>query len=171
MFFDKGFLRGFGVEANYTFVDSRNPGDLYRDIDGNMHNDATLQGLSKHNFNVTLMYEKDPISFRVAYSWRSQYLQSTNANGTSPFYTYVSGPGVAGLGVQTSLPVYGAANGTLDAGVRFKVTENFSFSVQATNLLNTTFRTKMGGYPGGTLYNRSWFQSDRRISTGINLAF
>jgi hypothetical protein len=29
----------------------------------------------------------------------------------------------------------------------------------------------MGGYPGGKLYTRSWFQSDRRISTGINLAF
>lgn len=170
-FFDKGFLHGFGVEANYTFVDSKNPGDRYLDINGVAHNDATLQGLSRHNFNATLLYEKDPISFRVAYSWRSRYLQTTNANGTNAQYTYVSGPGITGLGIQTSLPVYGAPNGTLDAGVRFKITDNFSFSVQGTNLLNSTFRTEMGGYPNGVLYNRSWFQSDRRISTGINLAF
>ncbi|MCW3849509.1 TonB-dependent receptor [Sphingomonas sp. LB-2] len=171
MFFDKGFLHGFGVEANYTFVDSKNPGDRYLDINGVAHNDATLQGLSKHNFNATLLYEMDPISFRLSYSWRSRYLQTTNANGTNAQYTYVSGPGIQGLGIQTALPVYGSPNGTLDAGVRFKVTENFSFSVQGTNLLNTTFRTEMGGYPNGVRYNRSWFQSDRRISTGINLAF
>jgi len=173
VFFDMlpGILGGLGVEANYTFIDSENPGDLYRDIDGVIHNDAPVQGLSRHNYNVTLLYERDPISIRVAYSWRSQYLQSTNANGTSNFYTYVSTPGVPGTGVQTALPIYGAASGTLDAGIRFKVTENFSFGVQMTNLLNSTQRTLMGGYPNGRLYTRSWFQSDRRITTGISLAF
>ncbi|MCX8476309.1 MAG: TonB-dependent receptor [Sphingomonas sp.] len=171
-FFDMlpGLLSGLGIEANYTFIDSKNPGDLYRDIDGVSHNDAPVQGMSRHNFNVSLMYERNPISFRVAYSWRSKYLQSTNSNGTNPQYSFFSGPGVS-RSVQIALPVYGDAYGTLDAGVRFKVTENFSFSVQGTNLLNATARTLMGGYPDDTLYVRSWFQSDRRISTGINLAF
>lgn len=171
-FFDMlpGLLGGFGVEANYTFIDSQNPGDLYRDIDGVTHNDAPVQGMSRHNFNVSLMYEKNPISARIAYSWRSKYLQSTNSQGTNPLYTYFSSPGVS-QGVQIALPVYGDAYGTLDAGVRFKVTENFSFSIQGTNLLNATARTLMGGYPDDKMYVRSWFQSDRRISTGINLAF
>nr|WP_166180347.1 TonB-dependent receptor [Altererythrobacter segetis] len=172
-FFDMlpGVLSGFGVEANYTFIDSKNPGDLYKDIDGVSHNDAPLQGLSKHNFNVTLLYEKNWLSARVAYSWRSRYLQSTNANGTSPFYTFVANPGTPGLGVQTSLPVYGDANGQLDAGVRFKLSDNLSVGVQGTNLLNTTTKTSMGGYPGGELHTRSWFQADRRISFGVNVAF
>jgi TonB-dependent receptor len=172
-FFDMlpGILSGFGVEANYTFIDSKNPGDLYKDIDGVSHNDAPLQGLSKHNFNLTLLYEKKWLSARVAYSWRSRYLQSTNANGTSPFYTFVASPGTPGLGVQTSLPVYGDANGQLDAGVRFKLTDNLSVGVQGTNLLNTTTKTSMGGYPGGELHTRSWFQADRRISFGMNVAF
>jgi hypothetical protein len=43
--------------------------------------------------------------------------------------------------------------------------------VQGTNLTASTQRTLMGGYPGGKLVGRSWFQADRRISTGINLAF
>ena len=165
-----GLLGGLGVEANYTFIDSQNPGDMYRDIDGVTHNDAPVQGMSRHNFNVSLMYEKHPISARIAYSWRSKYLQSTNSNGTNPQYTYFSAPGTS-QGVQIALPVYGDAYGTLDAGVRFKITENFSFSVQGTNLLNATARTLMGGYPDDKMYVRSWFQSDRRISTGINLAF
>lgn len=175
-----GVLSGFGFEGNYTFIDSSNPGDFYRDINGVVRRDAPLVGLSKHNLNATLLYERNPISFRVAYSWRSKYLQSTNSNGTNPAYNYYSAPGVitdqdgptvGGAGTQIALPVYGSAYGSLDAGVRFKVTENFSFGIQGTNLTAATQRTLMGGYPGGALVGRSWFQADRRISTGINLSF
>ncbi|MFS0774003.1 TonB-dependent receptor [Sphingomonas sp. 1P08PE] len=165
-----GFASGFGFEGNYTFIDSKNPGDIYRDINGVIRSDAPLVGLSKHNFNAALLYERNPLSIRVAYSWRSKYLQTTNSNGTNPTYNYYATPGVA-TPIQIALPVYGDNYGTLDAGVRFKVTENFSFGVQGTNLTASTQRTLMGGYPGGARVGRSWFQSDRRISTGINLSF
>ncbi|MBW6526654.1 TonB-dependent receptor [Sphingomonas sp. RHCKR7] len=173
-----GFLSGFGFEGNYTFIDSSNPGDLYRDIRGAIRNDAPLVGLSKHNANATLLYERNPFSLRVAYSWRSRYLLSTNSNGTNGTYNYYSAPGVltdldggANTSTQIALPIYGGNYGSLDAGVRFKVTDNFSFGVQGTNLTASTQRTLMGGYPNGRLVGRSWFQSDRRISTGINLSF
>jgi hypothetical protein len=117
-----------------------------------------------------LLYERKTVSARIAYSWRSRYLQSTNSNGTNPTYNYYSAPGVA-TPIQIALPIYGANYGQLEAGVRFKVTENFSFSVQGTNLTNSMQRTLMGGYPSDKLYGRSWFQTDRRISTGISLAF
>ncbi|MDF0543412.1 TonB-dependent receptor [Sphingobium sp. H39-3-25] len=165
-----GWLSGFGFEGNYTYIKSKNPGDLYRDINGVVRNDAPLVGLSKHNFNATLLYERQAISARVAYSWRSKYLQSTNSNGTNPTYNYNSAPGVS-TATQIALPIYGDNYGQLEAGVRFKVTENFSFGIQGTNLTNSTQHTLMGGYPGGKLKGRSWFQTDRRISTGINLAF
>jgi TonB-dependent receptor len=173
IFFDKlpGLLSGLGFEGNYTFVDSKNPGDLYRDINGGIHSNAPLVGLSKHNFNAVLLYERKTVSARIAYSWRSRYLQSTNSNGTNPTYQYFAAPGATPTPIQIALPIYGASYGQLEAGVRFKVTENFSFSVQGTNLTNSMQRTLMGGYPGDKLYGRSWFQSDRRISTGISLAF
>jgi TonB-dependent receptor len=166
-----GFLGGFGVEANYTFIDSKNPGDLYRDIFGAIRNDAPLQGLSKHNYNLALLYERSKISARVAYSWRSKYLQSTNANGTSPAYTFRPAPGAPGQNVQIALPVYGGAYGQIDAGLTYKVDENMSLTVQGTNLFNATQRTLMGGYKNDAIYTRSWFQSDRRVSIGVNLAF
>lgn len=170
-----GWASGFGFEGNYTFIDSKNPGDVYRDINGVIRSDAPLVGLSKHNFNAALLYERNPFSVRVAYSWRSRYLQSTNSNGTNPTYNYYTLPGntpnYTPQAIQIALPVYGDNYGSLDAGVRFKVTENFSFSVQGTNLTASTQRTVMGGYPGGELVGRSWFQADRRISTGINLSF
>lgn len=166
-----GALAGLGIEANYTFIDSKNPGDLYRDIFGTIRNDAPLQGLSKHNYNLTLLYERNALSARVAYSWRSKYLQSTNSNGTTPTYTYVSAPGAAGQSTQIALPVYGDAYGQVDVGLTYKVTDNLSFTVKGTNVLNATQRTLMGGYKNDTLYTRSWFQSDRRVSLGANLAF
>ncbi|WP_423605610.1 TonB-dependent receptor [Sphingomonas sp. MS122] len=166
-----GDLAGLGVEANYTFIDSKNPGDLYRDIFGTIRNDAPLQGLSKHNFNVTLLYERSKLSARVAYSWRSKYLQSTNANGTTPTYTFVSAPGATGQSTQIALPVYGDAYGQVDVGVTYKVTDQLSFTVKGTNILNETQRTLMGGYKNDAIYTRSWFQSDRRVSLGANLSF
>lgn len=179
MFFDMlpGLLSGFGFEGNYTFIKSKNPGDLYRDINGVIRNDAPLVGLSKHNFNATLLYERKSVSARISYSWRSKYLQTTNSNGTNPSYPFYSGPGTVSNvngstnATQIALPIYGDNYGQLEAGVRFKVTENFSYSIQGTNLTNSTQRTLQGGYPGGNLYGRSWFQSDRRLNMGINLAF
>jgi TonB-dependent receptor len=174
-----GALAGFGVEANYTYIDSKNPGDLYRDIFGTIRNDAPLQGLSKHNYNITLLYERSKFSARVAYSWRSKYLQSTNANGTNPSYQYYLAPGVPldtdGDGnadpTQIALPTYGDGYGQVDVGLTYKVTDNLSFTVRGTNVLNATQRTLMGGYKNDAIYTRSWFQSDRRVSLGANLAF
>jgi TonB-dependent receptor len=141
-----GWLSGIGVEANYTYLDSKNPGDLYYDINGVAHNDVPLQGLSKHNANVAFLYEHNPFSLRIAYSWRSKYLQSTNANGTNQSYTFYTAPGV-GSTVVTDLPIYGADYGTLDGGVTVKVNDRVSFQIQATNITNATQRTLMGGYP------------------------
>ncbi len=166
----EGPISGVGFEGNYTFIDSKNPGDLYRDINGVIYDDAPLVGLSRHNFNAALLYERNPFSFRVAYSWRSRYLQTTTGNGTATTYNFFTAPGVS-TPIRIALPVYGGAYGTLDAGIRFRINDNFSFGVQGTNLTASTQRTLMGGYPGGDLVGRSWFQSDRRISTGINLSF
>ncbi|WP_347304642.1 TonB-dependent receptor (plasmid) [Croceibacterium sp. TMG7-5b_MA50] len=172
-----GFVSGFGFEGNYTFIDSKNPGDVYRDINGQIRSDAPLVGLSRHNFNATLLYERDPISFRVAYSWRSKYLQSTNSNGTNPSFPYYSAPGVVtnllngtATNTQIALPVYGDKYGSLDAGIRLRVNENVSVGIQGTNLTAATQRTLMGGYPGG-LRGRSWFQADRRLNLGVNVSF
>ncbi len=187
-FFDMlpGILGGFGIEANYTYIDSKNPGDLYRDIFGNVRNDAPLQGLSKHNANLTLMYERKRVSARVAYSWRSKYLQSVNANGTSEVYNYfhtTDAPSGVDFNtycatanpfcerIQTSLPVFGDKYGQVDAGITYRMNDNLSFSLEGTNLLNATQRTLMGGYQNDAIYTRSWFQSDRRVSFGVNFVY
>lgn len=172
MFFDflPGLFAGLGAEANYTYIHSKNPGDQYVDINGGIHTDVPITGLSKHNFNVTGMYEKGRVSARVAYSWRSQYLMSTNSNGTNGDYTYYSAPGV-GTFTDIALPVYANAYGSLDAGVTLRINDHASFSVEGSNLSNKIVKTSMGGYPDGRKYIRSWFVADRRVNASLRLSF
>src|SRR5687768_2249218 len=100
-----GWLSGFGVHANYTYIDSKQSlyapvsgewctpeGDLnsqlMRDLNGcDIHGRAfggklPMTGLSKHSYNLALLYDHGPISARVAYTWRSKYLQAVSAHGT-----------------------------------------------------------------------------------------
>ena len=160
---------GLGIEANYTYIDSENPGDLYYDIDGVRHDDAPVQGLSKNNTNITAMYERGPLSLRLAWSWRSKYLQSTNTNGTNGSYRYFSAPGVS-TNADIALPMWGDDYGQLDFGTTWRPNEKLALSLEMQNLTNEITRTLMGGYPGGTT-TRSWFVSDRRANISVRYNF
>jgi iron complex outermembrane recepter protein len=171
VFFDKlpAPWDGLGLEANYTYIDSENPGDLYYDIDGVAHDDAPVQGLSQDNLNITAMYEKGPLSLRLAWSWRDKYLQSTNSNGTNGSYNFFSAPGVS-LFRDIALPVWGDAYGQLDFGSTWRPNDHLALSLELQNLTNEITRTLMGGYPGGTT-ERSWFVSDRRANISVRYNF
>jgi TonB-dependent receptor len=160
---------GLGIEANYTYIDSENPGDQYFDIDGIAHDDAPVQGLSKNNYNVTAMYERGSLSMRLAWSWRGAYLQSTNSNGTNGSYNFFSAPGTS-LFRDISLPVWGDAYGQLDFGTTWRPTDKLALSLEMQNITNEITRTLMGGYPGGVT-ERSWFVSDRRANISLRYNF
>ena len=67
-------LDGLLLSANYTYVDSEGEFDT-RTIE--------LPGTSKHVANVAIGYEKGPISLRLAWSYRDEYLLEVSANGES----------------------------------------------------------------------------------------
>ncbi|RYZ84639.1 MAG: TonB-dependent receptor, partial [Moraxellaceae bacterium] len=72
---------GFGLQANYTIVN----GDVKFD---NLDLDASqfaLLGLSD-TANLVLMYEKYGIEARLAYNWRDEFLNRTNAGAGNPGY-------------------------------------------------------------------------------------
>lgn len=187
---------GFGVEANYTYINSENPGDLGFAIDNvisqsttitgaqvanldaanqriNAHplTDNPVAGLSKHNVNFTLMYEHSAVSLRLAYSWRSPYLMNTGSNGTSPAYTYYDYTGNKAYGIQTSLPLWSDEYGSLDFGGSYQINQHFKISVNATNLTNSVVKTLMyDGGPSGN-HTRSWFVTDQRVNVGLSIAY
>jgi iron complex outermembrane receptor protein len=159
-------FNGLGIEGNFTHLNDNNPGNQYVDINGVTHHDTPLFGLSNNSYNAALLFEKPMVSVRLAYNWRSQYLMTTNANGTNASYTYYPTAG-AGTTIGTALPVYAAAYGQLDMGAAFRPNKHLTFSLDMNNLTNAVTKTLMGGYNNGAMYTRSWFVSDRRILVSV----
>lgn len=121
-FFDflPGWWRGFGVQANYTYIDSRADG-------GGTGIALPLQGVSPHTVNLTGMFESEHVSARLAYSWRDRFVS-----------------GVANLAGIGTVPVYTAGYGWLDASLLYRVNRNASVGVEAKNLLRTARRSYYG---------------------------
>ncbi|RKQ71166.1 TonB-dependent receptor [Litorimonas taeanensis] len=161
-----GWASGFGTAATYTYVDSNgirssgvnatssnptaNDGDaILADVDS-----LPLAGLSKHNFNLSGIYEKDKISARLSYNWRSDYLV-TARDVITPFY-----------------PIFQESSGQLDGSFFYTINENFKVGVQAANLLDTvTETTSLIPNTDGLRGFRSAFRNDRRFTFALRANF
>ncbi|HEY7808355.1 MAG TPA: TonB-dependent receptor [Croceibacterium sp.] len=155
-----GLLSGFGVSANYSYVQSSGLPNTFLNT-GSPVNVSTippgklpLEGLSKHNVNLEAFYEKGPVSLRVAYNWRSKFLLTA----ADVIFPYTS--------------IFDAATGQLDASAFFNVTKNIKIGVQGVNLLNEVTKT-LQAYTGdpNKLAPRSYFMNDRRYSFIVRGSF
>ena len=63
--FQTEITEGFGVAANYTFVDGES-----KDLDGN---DVLIPGISEHTYNISTYYETDRVGGRISYNYRTGY--------------------------------------------------------------------------------------------------
>ncbi len=157
-----GWWSGFGIQANYTYIESSgvpqenldpakaNPGGTEPVIDTGL---LPLESLSEHNANFAAIYENERISARLAYSWRSEYLLTTR-DEIVPF-----------------APIYSDATGQLDGSFFYTVSPTFKVGVQGVNLLDET--TKTFQVLNGDLLQapRSWFKNDRRFSFVVRATF
>jgi TonB-dependent receptor len=171
-FFDflPGALKGLGVQANYTFLQSSKIAGT-SSCDPNHANGSCaatdvvtnpplpMQDLSPHSYNLTAMYEYSDWSARLAWSWRSKYLITTEDSG------------------DTYLPMWNASSGQLDASVFYHINKNMQIGLQMNNLTNTTTRVLMGptsylnGYVDQNLYTRAIFENDRRYEIVFRASF
>jgi TonB-dependent receptor len=144
---------GLGIDFNYTYISSESPGDLAYDIYGRKITGLPVDFLSRDNVNISGMYEKGPVSVRLAYTWRSKYL--INPSGISGTYT-----NAAGQSVTYSLPQYNDAYGQVDASVTYRFTPDISFQIQGVDLANSVNKVLMGY--GVQQFGHSWYMTDRR---------
>ena len=135
-----GLLSGVGFIANYTYADSEIEEQLFVDELGNEQTfrAAPLPNTSNHTFNTTVFYDKDKLSLRAAYNWRSDYLLDPGAD-------------------VTGLRTFVDASGNLDFSGGYNFTPNFSLNFQAVNVLDTKRRhydvvevDALGGVEAGT---------------------
>jgi len=189
-----GAWAGLGVQANYTYVQSKTT--LYSpvfsaycsgssggadnlnlnlngcDVNGRTFSNLPLQNLSKNAFNFALLYDHGPISARVAYSWRSKYLQAVNVNGTQGTDGTDTNPNSATYGqhnIAWGLPTWADGYGELDASVFFKITEKFTVGIEGSNLTDSVYKQLMQQQPG--MKGRAWFVTGPRYTLQARYSF
>ena len=142
-----GPLAGLGTQLTYTYVDG---GKFNNSTLGGDQNpiafNLPLAGISKHTVNAVLFYEMGDISARLAYNWRSDFLQ-TPRDVIFPYN-----------------PIYGESTGQLDASIFYSLTDNIKLGVQGVNLLDEVTQTSQLVDFSGTRATRSAFRNDRRFS-------
>ena len=109
-----GWLSGFGVFANFTYVDASI--DLGRTYGG--RSSFPLPGQSETVSNFALFYEKGPVSVRLSYTDRSDYLDEINAE-------------------DGALDLYWAGRDQIDLTASYQFTKVFEAFVEAKNLTNS----------------------------------
>jgi TonB-dependent receptor len=116
-----GWLGGFGLEANYTYMKGHF-------VDNGK--EAPFQGMSKNAFNVVGLYERGPWSGRLAYSYRSRFVDAFN-------YRAIPAPiGPIDLIVD---PIE-----TVDASISYKINDNLGITLDVENLTDRTYNDYHG---------------------------
>ena len=142
-----GVFSGLGAQLTYTYVDAKDFNNATLGAEQSpFAGGLPLSGVSKHTINAVGFYEKGPLSARVAYNWRSDFLQ-TPRDVIFPFS-----------------PIYGEATGQLDASIFVTVNKRLKLGVQGVNLLDEVTRTSQVIDFKGTRATRSAFRNDRRYT-------
>jgi iron complex outermembrane receptor protein len=187
------WMSGFGTQASFTFVNSKRT--LYRpitnaycssasdavgtgnldlytngcDTDGRTFSDLPLVGLSRTSANLALMYDKGPLSMRLAYNWRSRYLQAVNTWGARGTDGKNADPANLGATVAYGLPLWAASYGQLDGSIFFKLTDKLQIGLEAQNLNNAVFKQEMQQHAITAAH--AWFVTGPRYTAQMRYSF
>jgi iron complex outermembrane receptor protein len=138
-----GLFGDLGLQTNLTYVNSSAPTPVAGYT-------APLPNLSRWSYNIVAIYERGRWSGRVAYFWRSQFLQSI---------TVASGVGV--------VPVQSEAFGQLAAALNYHLSTHLAVTVAGTNLTRAKHQTFIGSVrsPSAT------YIDDRQYLAGVHYRF
>lgn len=165
---------GLGIQANYTYIDSSTelePDGQPLDTDGSTYGTQPFKGISKNAYNLIGIYQKGPLTMRLAYNWRSEFLTSIGANGfngTTPINSdgFVKTTDQGGVDSIWRLPVYNDAAGYLDGSISYQINDNFTLSLEANNLSNTVTKSVMRQNGAGD-HDAAYHQSDTRYALSL----
>jgi TonB-dependent receptor len=146
-FFDflPGSLKGLGVQANLTFVDSQAPSPA---ASGPVTM-LPLINLSKWSYNLVGIYELNGWSARVAYNWRSKFLEVPNDSGVG------------------NLPRFDKPYGQLDGSISYNFDEHYALALDCRNINDALVRT----YFGIPNRPRNVEMGDRRIGLTLRATY
>ncbi|MGC1301037.1 MAG: TonB-dependent receptor [Caulobacteraceae bacterium] len=136
-------LRGFGTQMNFTYIDSYTMSPV---SPGGVSVRQALANVSRYSYNLVGIYERGPYSVRLAYNWRSKYVEAFNAGGDQP-QTIISQP-----------------YGDLDLSGSYAVTPKLLLTMDLANLTRTVSQDYFGN---PNLFPRDTARSDRTFELGL----
>jgi len=165
-FFDQldGIWGNFGVQANYTNldVDADSPQrSLDADFDGvpdnfegiiRIENLNGIIGQSENFANLVGIYQDEKLEVRIAYQYRDEFLNT--------YETFITGN-----------PNIQDANFSLDASIKYQISDNMQISLQGTNLTDELQQSRDILNEQGDTFQRSSFMFDRRFQFGVQYTF
>ncbi|MGY0503714.1 TonB-dependent receptor [Luteimonas sp. e5] len=129
---------GFGVYANYTWAKSR----AELPFDGGT---TELPGTSRHNYNLALSYEKYGLNARLAYTYRSRFIQEFNID-------------------NPDLNVFWDGRASVDLSASYRINRQWQVFAEVNNLTDTR-QARFQGVRSRVLelegFGRSWLAGVR----------
>ncbi|ROQ21681.1 TonB-dependent receptor [Marinimicrobium koreense] len=165
-----GAWSGLGMQLNFTYIDqdgledpNSNPSEGIRySGDGTPITDnrnsfrrftgLPLVGYSDQNANIVGMYEYEDIRFRLAYTWRSEYLLTMRES-------------------EEFVPTYAKAQGMMDASLYYDINDIWSVGLEASNLLDEETKTQYQLNQAGDRTDALSFTTDRRYALSVRAVF
>jgi outer membrane receptor protein involved in Fe transport len=158
------------LQFNYTYIDQSgledpnaiSKGTLGFDENGNpiadnrntfrVFSGLPLQGYSDQNMNIVGMYEFEAISFRLAYTWRSEYMLTLRES-------------------EEYVPAFAEASGMMDASFYYSINDSWKVGIEGSNLLNTETKTRYQMNQAGDKTDALSFTTDRRYALSVRAIF
>ncbi len=165
-----GAFSGLGLQFNYTYIDQDGledpssappPSTRFNSAGEQIVDERNtfraftglpLQGYSDQNMNIVGMYEYEDFSFRLAYTWRSEYLLTPRES-------------------EDYVPAYVKDQGMMDASFYYTINDNIKIGVEGSNLLGTETETMYQFNQEGHKTEALSFMTDRMYSLSLRATF
>lgn len=156
---------GFGLQANYTHIE--NKGMENTGLNSGSENGSAgglsvdvievnrLEGLSDDSYNFSLFYDKNDLSARIAYNWRSEFL-------------------ITAADCCMSYPVWGEEYGQFDGSINYRFNDNYYVSLGISNLTKEKMVTTQqveDDSDGGLRLPSSVAMAERRYTLSLRANF
>jgi TonB-dependent receptor len=161
-----GLLQYFGVQANYTHIDSElsyiiDTGSLNAPVRPQLIGKAPFLGASPDSLNFTLFYETPVWSARISAAHRTEYFT------TYPLQTGTCAPGFCTTPLVNDF-AGSEATTNVDGSFRYKINDTMSLTVEALNLTNQT--SNRFAYDGSEVTTQ-YASTGRQYFVGLRATF
>ncbi|MDV3459379.1 TonB-dependent receptor [Sphingomonas sp. HF-S4] len=148
------WTKGFGLQANGTYIDAK--GDLIPNLAASLNNEQQpFPGVSKWSYNLVALYEKPQFSARLAYNYRSSFVNYYSLEPLDP----------------TTHAVKERGRGQLDFSTSITPIPNITLAFDIANLLGNPLQRDRQYNTAGDSYARQILYLERSYSLGIRFRF